>query len=429
VVSPCFIGVDIGTSGCRTVAITENGRIVASARTNLPPPLREVNRGVAQDPWVWWNVTTRVLRDLSAKLPPYRPTALCLDGTSSTLLLCTPDGDPLGPALMYNDTRSSAESARIAQAAPADSPARGASSSLAKALHLARHLQPPLGSRALHQADWLIGRLTGRFGVTDWNNALKLGYDPLQECWPDWLEQLDLGPIALPLVLPPGTTIGKLDEEAALATGLPLGVPVAAGTTDSTAAVIATGAQDEGDAVTCLGSTLVLKVVSRTSVSAPEYGVYSHRLGNLWLVGGASNSGGAVLRRFFTDAEMARMTCRLRPDEPTEFDYYPLLSPGERFPTADPHLPPRLSPRPSDDARFFQGLLEGIAAIEARGYRLLQSLGAPPPTHVFSIGGGANNLAWERIRRRMLGIPVTAAAVQEAAYGAALLALRSMHQH
>lgn len=417
----CFLGVDVGTSGCRALAITAEGLPVAEARAPLPAPLREGVRGVSQDPRFWWTAVAGVLRDLAGRLGVYRPVALGIDGTSSTLLLCAADGRPLGPALLYSDARAQAEALEVGRCAPPDSPARGGSASLAKALYLARRQPLPPDSWALHQADWLLGRLTGCFGISDWNNALKLGYDPSREVWPEWLARLDLG-FRLPRVVAPGTPVGVLVAEAAQATGLPPGLAVVAGTTDSTAAVLATGIRQAGEAVTCLGSTLVLKVLSPVAVVAPEYGVYSQRLGRLWLVGGASNSGGAVLRRFFDDRRMAALETRLRPKVPTGLDYYPLLSPGERFPVADPAWSPRLSPRPRDPARFFQGLLEGIAAIEARGYRRLQALGAPAPTAVCSIGGGARNRAWQEIRQRQLGVPVTAAAIQEAAYGTALLA-------
>jgi sugar (pentulose or hexulose) kinase len=71
------------------------------------------------------------------------------------------------------------------------------------------------------------------------------------------------------------------------------------GTTDSIAAFLASGANSLGEAVTSLGSTLVLKLLSSQKVDDSNYGIYSHRLGNLWLTGGASNTGGAVLKSFF----------------------------------------------------------------------------------------------------------------------------------
>lgn len=121
---------------------------------------------------------------------------------------------------------------------------------------------------------------------------------------------------------------------------------------------------------------------------------------------------------------MERLTPQLQPEVPTGLDYYPLAKPGERFPIADPALPPRVAPRPEDDRRFFQALLEGVAGIEALAYRRLAELGAPRLRRVISVGGGAKNAAWTEIRRRALGVPVTMAKETEASYGAALLALR-----
>jgi len=126
-------------------------------------------------------------------------------------------------------------------------------------------------------------------------------------------------------------------------------------------------------------------VVSDTPLFAPEVGVYSQPLGERWLVGAGSNSGGAVLRHFFSDEQLQSLTPRLNFATPTGLDYYPLLAPGERFPVCDPQLAPRLTPRPADDVLFFQGMLEGIARIEQRAYRLLAELGAPYPTAVRSV--------------------------------------------
>jgi sugar (pentulose or hexulose) kinase len=437
----CFIGVDVGTSGCRAVAVDGHGKRLAGAAATLPAPLRKPGGAVEQDPMHWLGAVLAVLRELSAAVTAHHPRALCLDATSATLLLCAPDGTPLGPALMYNDSSSRAQTAVVADAAPADSPARGASASLAKLLALAERHAPAGTALALHQADWLIGRLRGHCGDSDWNNALKLGFDPAAGpvagaaadrtathaagAWGGWLERLLPSAIQLPRVHAPGTRLGPISREMAQATGLPADLAVCAGTTDSTAAVIAAGAVSPGDAVTSLGSTLVLKVIGERPIAAPALGVYSHRLGDHWLIGGASNSGGAVLRAYFDDETIAALSERIDPGADSGLDYYPLTEPGERFPVSDPTLAPRLTPRPADDALFLHGLLQGIAAIERDGYRLLAELGAPRPRRVLTIGGGAANLRWTAMRARMLGTDVVPAAQQEAAYGAALLALRA----
>ncbi|WP_296805816.1 FGGY-family carbohydrate kinase [Thiocapsa sp.] len=418
-----WIGIDLGTSGCRAVAIDAAGRELASARTCLAGPLSPAPGRYEQDPELWWQVVLDTLTQVGAALPPGREAAaICLDATSATLLLTTPDGKPCGPALMYNDRRAVAESALIDAVAPPDSPARGPSASLAKLMHLSRQ-RPRTTALALHQADWILGRLTGHHGVSDWNNALKLGYDTEHLRWPDWVSALIPDGIRLPHVVAPGDPIGPLDTTLADRLGWPSTVQVLAGTTDSTAAVIAAGAQQPGDAVTCLGSTLVLKILSERPVTASAYGIYSHRFGDAWLVGGASNSGGAVLRRYFSNAEIASLSLGIDPERPSGLDYYPLIGTGERFPRNDPGLAPRLSPRPSEPQDFLHGLLEGIARIEAEGYARLAELGAPPPRRIASIGGGAANPTWTAMRTQILGIPVMSAEHQDAAYGAALLAL------
>jgi len=200
-----------------------------------------------------------------------------------------------------------------------------------------------------------------------------------------------------------------------------------AGTTDSTAAFLATGANQPGDAVTSLGSTLVLKILATAPVFAPEYGVYSHRLGNRWLIGGASNTGGRVLKHYFSVPQIQALSAQITPDEPTGLRYYPLLNSGERFPVNDPKLAPVLSPRPDSDARFLQAIFEGIAEIEVQGYQRLQALGAPSLRRLFSVGRGAANQPWTDLRRTRLhhAFPQTAFTTptsEHAAYGAALLA-------
>ncbi|EFN55058.1 hypothetical protein CHLNCDRAFT_31526 [Chlorella variabilis] len=274
----------------------------------------------------------------------------------------------------------------------------------------------------VHQADWIAGLLHGEWRVTDYNNALKLGYDPAAECYPDWLCDQPFACLLPLAVVAPGAPVAPITSAVAQQTGLPEGCLVCGGTTDSIAAFVAAGVTEVGEAVTSLGSTLAVKLLSETRVDDARYGLYSHRLGSAWLVGGASNTGGAVLRQFFSDAQLAELTPRLDAGRPTGLDYYPLTRPGERCPINDPDLQPRLEPRPADDALFLQGMLEGIARIEAQTYQLLAQQGASPVCRVYTAGGGARNPAWAAIRQRQLGVPVVASEQAEAAYGSALLA-------
>jgi len=419
--SACYIGVDLGTSGCRAIAINRDGALVASSTASLPAPERE-NSHCEQEPSLWWESVCIVLAGVLEQIPTRNISAIAVDGTSGTVFMIDDHGNPLAPALMYDDARSQTEATRISAIAPDSSAAHGAASGLAKLLYLQ---QQPYASRAeymVHQADWISGRLCGSFGTSDENNCLKLGYDAIHRQWPEWFKPLGVRTKLLPRVVVAGTCIGTIDKTIGDQLGLRTNTKIIAGTTDGVAAFLATGAHTIGDGVTSLGSTLVLKVLSDKPVFSPSHGVYSHRLGNRWLAGGASNCGGKVLLQYFTQQQLDQMTPLLRPERTTGLDYYPLPAQGERFPYNDPAMLPRLSPRPTDDVLFFQGILEGIALIEADGYHLLASHGAPYPTTIRSVGRGAHNQAWTEIRGKLLNVQMQSAIQEQAAYGTALLA-------
>lgn len=408
--TPLYLGLDFGTSGARAILIDDQGQVAAHAHCNYD--IRN---------WTSW---LRALHGLCASLPASlraRIASLAIDGTSATVLLCDECNNPLALPLLYNDDRAEDLVAQIKAHAPAGHTATSATSSLAKLLYL---LQQPAASSARYfsdQANWLTAMLTGRPGISDYHNALKLGYDVEALAWPAWITSLGIENF-LPTVVAPGTVLGKLAPEVAIKLDLPPTCSVRAGTTDSIAAFIASGAHTPSTAVTSLGSTLVVKLLSTKRVEDARYGVYSHRFGDLWLAGGASNSGGAALRQFFDDAALATLSQQIDPSQDSGLDYYPLPSRGERFPINNPDMVPRTMPQPSSDVAFLHGLLEGIARIEVRAYALLAELGATPVAKVLTAGGGAKNATWTALRQRLLGVPVQAADHDAAAYGAAKLA-------
>jgi D-ribulokinase len=413
-----YLGIDFGTSGARAIVINAEGGIQSETKYSFT----EASLASATITW------KRALFGLIEQIPQEIRTgikAIAIDGTSSTVLLCDATGQPITEPLMYNDARGVEVMETLRAIAPPNHTVLSPTSSLAKLLWLKRKAEDKRQNEYfLHQADWLGFLLHGQLGISDYHNALKLGYDPEQLCFPHWMEQLPERSV-LPQVLAPGTPVGEVTTDVAHSLGLPQDCAVCTGTTDSIAAFIASGAQSPGEAVTSLGSTLVLKLLSRTRVDDARYGIYSHRLGDLWLTGGASNTGGAVLRHFFSDVELETLSCQINPNKESPLDYYPLLKVGDRFPINDPNLPPQLEPRPTDSVEFLHGLLEGMARIEARGYQLLQQLGTTQLTRVYTAGGGAKNPTWTSIRERHLKVPVVPSMHTDAAYGTALLAFKS----
>ncbi|MDX8466549.1 FGGY-family carbohydrate kinase [Mesorhizobium sp. VK23B] len=410
------IGIDIGTSGSRAVAMRPDFSVAAHAAV----PLDRFGPN-GRDPAVWWAAVEATLKALLSSIDRAAVRAIAVDGTSGTVLPVDGAGRPLAEPLMYNDKVSDdAILAAIARTAPEASAAHGATSGLAKALWFQRL---PGVHAVLHQADWIAGQFSGRFDVSDENNSLKTGYDAEEGRWPDWIAETGMRLKLLPAVVRPGSVTGRLTAAAADQFGLRRDMAVVAGTTDGCASFLATGAAEAGDGVTALGSSLTIKILSDRPIFAPRYGIYSHRLGDAWLAGGASNTGGKVLARHFPLAHIVELSAAVDPATETGLDYYPLGAAGERFPIADPSLQPRLLPRPDSDADYLKAMLEGIAAIEALGYRRLAELGAPSLTSVRSVGGGAANAAWTEIRRRKLGVDFLPALSDEAAAGTARLAL------
>ncbi|TAD80561.1 MAG: carbohydrate kinase [Oscillatoriales cyanobacterium] len=441
------LGIDFGTSGARAIAIDSAGQIAAAVRAT------DVD-GLSTRSAIAWQAQLTALFDQLPLAIRRCLRAIAINGTSSTVVLCDRVGQILDQPLRYDDDRGRDQLAQIQAIAPRDHVTHSATSSLAKLLwwRSSRYggfwpdRNPPW---LLHQADWLAAQLHGHWGITDYHNGLKLGGDPTTQTYPDWLMALDVAS-SLPRLCEPGEPIAPILSEIAARWDLPADCWVYAGTTDSIAAFLASGAIAPGQAVTSLGSTLALKLLSDRPVSDGPSGIYSHYLGRSllrrlrglptvlesdgqeasqpqrsqpqqsqsgqaqsgqaqpgqargdrpiaagWLVGGASNAGGRVLRDFFTDHELRSLSAKIDPTQASPLDYYPLLAPGERFPICDPQLPPRMEPRPADRATFLHGLLESLARIEAQGYRLLQERGATAPTVVLTAGGGAQNPVFDR---------------------------------
>ena len=419
---PLGLGVDLGSSGLRLALINPSGQVLAEQASAYPAPFEDA---------AGWRDG---LIALCAALPPAlraRVAAIAVDGTSGTVLLCRPDGQPasgeLGLAMPYH--RACPEQAAVAAAlvgpAAAGSPAATASGSLARALALLQVAgagSAPGPWLLRHQADWLMGWLLGHWRWGEEGNNLRLGWDLEANAW---LGAIGRQPwsAALPQICASGSVLGPLAPAAWAALGLPAACQVVAGSTDASAAVLAADPQP-GDGVAVLGTTLALKQFSPRPIRGP--GVSCQRLAGQWLVGGASNAGAGVLRQFFSDGQLAELSRQIDPRQHSGLALRPLPRRGERFPQDDPLLEPVLEPRPVSDALYLHGLLEGLAQIEAAGWQRLQQLGAPPIRRVISLGGGARNPQWRAIRQRLLGLPVLNRPEASAARGMARLALSSL---
>jgi len=415
------LGIDFGTSGVRAIALDGATQIHALIKTSYDISDCDSWRSAL------WHILETLPLDIKLAIR-----AIAIDGTSSTVLAVSDQGQPLTQPVLYNFSCDRTIQEQLPRFVPEDSPARSSTSSLGKLLFLQKQIDKTCRAYFLHQADWLAYLLHGKLGISDYHNALKLGYDIVNLRYPDWFPNTWLRP---PEVLSPSQIIGNLSPAVAYEFHLSSDCLVCAGTTDSTAACIAslgTLANPATTGMTALGSTLVIKAVSPVPIFQAEYGIYSHRWqwqgATHYLAGGASNTGGAVLKQFFADEQLQTLSQQIDPTKSSPLRYYPLCRAGERFPISDPNLQPKLEPRPADPVAFLHGLLESMARIEKQGYDLLNQLGCPQPEQIITTGGGANNWVWQAIRQRVIGLPVRPADFTEAAYGTALMLWEVLEQ-
>jgi D-ribulokinase len=369
-----------------------------------------------------------------------------VDSTSGTVLPVDAAGEPLHAALMYNDARSQAIVPDVRRSASDLEQRLGyafnASFALPKILWLRRE-RPAACARThlfVHATDFIVGRLTGDYGVTDYSDALKTGYDLIAHEWPSFIEtELGLPLRLLPRVVAPGKPVGCVNAAGAESTGLPINTPVYGGATDGTAAQIASGAVEPGAWNSSLGTTLVIKGITEQLLRDPQNRIYSHRHPDgWWMPGGASNTGTEWIVREYPNQDLRQLDAQAAALLPTHLIRYPLARKGERFPFLAPNAagffvvgrfaksPSQTQPAPDLPAvpspLHFAAGLEGLALLERLSYDTLREIGAAVGERIHVTGGGSRSNVWLRIRASALGRSLVRPSSSETAMGAALLA-------
>ncbi len=430
-----WLGLDLGTQSARAVVVSSDGRVLAAAAE----PIVSHRDGARheQDPRDWWDALARACRKTMSQVAPgsVRGAALC--ATSGSILLVDERGEALTPGVMYDDTRAVAEADRVNQAGGDRWAALGYSRmqpswALPKLLHLL-HQDGDGNShgRLAHQADFITRRLVGRPVPSDSSHALKTGYDAIDEEWPlEVLDRLGIAPGVLPEVVRSGRQLGTLCRHAAEATGIPVGTSLYAGMTDGCAAQLAAGALAPGSWNSVLGTTLVVKGVSRELLRDPAGVVYSHRSpDDGWLPGGASSAGAGVLAAHFDGRDLAALDRAAGAREPASVVAYPLVSRGERFPFMAPDAEGFVLGSPTDEVDHYAALLQGVAYVERLIFDYLDFLGAPVDGPLTLTGGAARSRYWSQLRADILDRSVRIPANAEAALGMAVLAAASATGH
>ena len=423
------VGLDVGTTGVKAIAIDQEGAVVARAESGYP--LSTPQPGWAeQDPEDWWTATRAVLDALG----PLEIAGIGLSGQMHGLVSLDAAGAVLRPAILWNDQRTALECAEIEEliglerliALTGNRALPGFTAP--KLLWLRRH-EPEVFrriARIMLPKDYVRLRLTGEWAtdVADASGTLLL--DVARRTWSaEVLDALELDPALLPPVLESPVLSGR----TLACDTLSQGIPVAAGAGDCAAAALGVGIDRPGPLSIVLGTSGVVFAALPAFASDPEARVHAfcHAVPGQWHAMGVMLSAAGSLQwlrdRLAPAASFAELVAEAEAWGPgvDGLLFAPYLA-GERTPHADPSARAAFTGLEvrHDRGALVRAVLEGVAFGLRDSLELVRTLGGPADRARAS-GGGARGL-WLRIVASALGLPIELTAVEEgSAYGAALL--------
>lgn len=421
-----LVGIDVGTSGVKGLAIDESGTVLADAQASHP--LSTPRPGWSeQDPAAWWEGTTSVLATLHARAG--RPQAIGLSGQMHGLVALDRSDRVLRPAILWNDQRTARESAEIESKLGLDrlislTGNRALPGFTApKLLWLRRHEPDNYASlaRVLLPKDYVRLRLCGEHATDASDASGTLLLDVGSRRWSDQvLESLELSPSWLPPVLESPDESGQTAD----------GVPVAAGAGDQAAGALGVGVDLPGPASVVLGTSGVVFCALPHFAADPQgrVHVFCHAVPATWHAMGVMLSAAGSLRWLRAvvapEVRYERLVSEAAswPAGTEDLLFLPYLA-GERTPHADPDARGAfagLSVR-HDRGALVRAVLEGVAFGLRDSLDLVAELSGRPLVGRIS-GGGARSDLWLQILASALELPLQRVAVDEgAAFGAAIL--------
>jgi len=430
-----YLGIDIGTSSVKVVALDDRDVMVEQASAPLTVS-RPYNGWSEQNPADWWRATQDAVSGISARVRR-SVQAIGLSGQMHGATLLDATDRPLRPAILWNDGRSAPQCATLEKQQPASRKITGNIAMpgfTAPKLLWVREHEPAIFEATrtvLLPKDYVRLLMTGEKASDASDAAGTLWVDVERRRWsPEMLAATGLNESHMPRLVEGSEVTGQLSAEVAQAWGMSQ-VPVAGGGGDNAAGAVGIGVIAPGDAFLSLGTSGVLFLVTPKFLPNPARAVHAfcHALPGLWhqmsvMLSAASCVDWAARLTGSQSAGdlLAKVEARSRLDGAEIF--LPYLS-GERTPHNDPHARGALFglSHDSDAATIGQAVLEGVAFAFADGFDVLVEAGASIGS-ISVIGGGARSMWWGRVLAAALKQPLTYREGSEVgpAYGAARLA-------
>lgn len=437
-----MIGIDASTTATKALLMDEAGDVCAVAAAeysfDAPRPLWS-----EQDPDLWWDGAVEAVRGVLATsgIDPAAVAGVGLTGQMHGLVMLDAAGNPLRPAILWNDQRTGAQCdeirGRLGREHLIQLTGNEALTGFTapKILWVAEN-EPDVYARTrqiLLPKDYLRYRLTGEYGTDKAGAAGTLLFDLKRRDWsPEMLDALDIPAAWMPPTHEGPEITGRISAAAAAATGLLEGTPVVGGGGDQAAQAVGVGAVEEGIMALTLGTSGVVFATVDQPFVEPDGRVHAfcHAVPGRWHLMGVMLSAAGSLR-WYRDVlapgvsfdELLEPAAFIPPGS-EGLVFLPYLS-GERTPHPDPlargafvgltvrHTKPHMT----------RAVLEGVAFGLRDGFELMKSAGLTDLRQIRVSGGGARSPLWRQIFADIFGRElVTVNTTEGAAYGAAILA-------
>lgn len=434
--SKYILASDFGTGSCKTVLVDKNGMVVATATSEYPMQMPQPG-WFEQDPQDWLIALGKTVRAVLAEseVSPSDIVAIGLDGVTHNVVLLDEHGQPLRPCITFYDTRSSPEADEIKGRWGETIFQRTRNSvtpvwTWPQLLWIKRH-ETEIWAKTrsiLGQKDYIRNYIAPSL-VTDMIDAEgTLLFDPFLNVWiDDFILDLGLPASILPEVVAPTAVVGHIDRNGAELTGLQIGTPVIAGTTDTVAEVLGAGAIRPGHGTVKLASVGRITSVSTSPTNHPQLLNYRHVIDDLWYPGTATKFATSAFRwlrdSVWNGASYDEMSVAAASAPPgcKGLLFHPHLE-GEWVPYWDNNLRADFLGITVRHGRehITRAVMEGVAFALRTGLEYASSLDLSF-NDIRLIGQGVRSNVWKQIITDTLNRKIIIPSEKDAAFGTALV--------
>jgi len=448
---PYLLGIDIGTTGVKTLLVDERGQTVSSC--TVPHPMYTPMPGwTEQDPEDWWKGTVASVREVlrESGVDSGAIAGVGLSGQMHSSVFLDERDRVIRPAILWNDGRTTPQCRWITERAGEENLRRWVANPALEGFTAPKVVwlrdNEPENYRKVRTLflakDYIRFRLTGEKATEFSDAAGTLFLDVESRRWSEeMLKALEVPEEILPPVYESVGVCGRVTKEAAELTGLKPGTPVVGGGADNACGATGAGVVREGRVLSSVGTSGTVVAPSDAVQVDPEMRVHTfcHSVPRMWYVMGVVLSAGGSLRWFRDVLGQLEKTA----EELTGVDAYDLLTkeaqmaePGSEGLIFLPYLTGERTPHRDADARgvlfglsarhtrahIVRVVLEGITFAMRDSLEIIRELGIRVE-EIRATGGGAKSSFWRQLQADIYGAPVyTPSNTEGPAFGAALMA-------